>query len=78
MKTYLVSYDIFNPKRLKIAKYFIAQKVRKHSEHLGYVEKNLPAQSILEEVAQATSVESLMGIEGTFAKSVGRCFVRDN
>ena len=54
--------------RLEMAKYFIAQKVKSHAEHLGYFEKKLPTKSLLEEIEKCQSVESLMGIEGTFAK----------
>ncbi len=55
--------------RLEIAKYFIAQKVKTHAEHLETFEKKLPTERVLEEIANTKSVESLMGIEGTFAKN---------
>ncbi len=54
--------------RLKIAKYFITQKVRTHAEHLGYFDVRLPIESVVDEIEQCRSVESLIGIEGTFAK----------
>jgi CRISPR-associated protein Cas1 len=55
--------------RLDIAKYFITQKVKSHNEHLGYFEKFLPIDLVLEEIKNCNSVESLIGIEGTFAKN---------
>ena len=55
-------------KRLEIAKYFISQKLTSHTEHLGYVEKRLPLAKALDDVEQAQSLESLLGIEGTFAR----------
>ncbi len=60
--------------RLKIAKYFIAQKVRTHAEHLSYFDTQLPIDSVLDEIEQCGSVESLIGIEGTFAKAYFKAY----
>ena len=55
--------------RLDIAKYFVTQKISTHAKHLKYFDKNLEIDSLIEEIKETKSVESLIGIEGTFAKN---------
>jgi len=63
----MAQYHVLS-KRLEIAKYLIEQKVTSHAEHLGYVKKSLPLSNTLNEIEHAQSLESLLGIEGTFAR----------
>ena len=54
--------------RLEIAKYFISKKVTTHAQHLEHLKVEIETETILEEIAKADSIESLMGLEGKFAK----------
>jgi CRISPR-associated protein Cas1 len=54
--------------RLDFAKYFVSQKVKSHAEQLAYLGEELETKSILNEINSCESVESLIGLEGKFAK----------
>lgn len=55
-------------KRLEIAKYFVLKKIETHAEHLAHLKIEISTKSIIKEIDEAESVESLMGLEGKFAK----------
>lgn len=54
--------------RLDIAKYFVTKKIETHAEHLGHLNVEIVWKDIVDEVSSTKSVESLMGLEGKFAK----------
>ena len=55
--------------RLDIAKYFIGKKITTHAQHLKHLKIEMETETILEEIEKAKSIESLMGLEGKFAKN---------
>jgi CRISPR-associated protein Cas1 len=55
--------------RLEFAKYFITQKIKTHIEHLSYFDKQLSMNNIMEEIEKCNSVDTLIGVEGIFAKN---------
>jgi len=54
--------------RLVHAKYFVSQKVKHHQAQLEKHHIVVDVSDVLEQIAKAKQVESLMGIEGTFAR----------
>lgn len=54
--------------RLELAKYFVSKKIETHAEHLTHFGISISTKIILEEVKSVNSVDSLMGLEGKFAK----------
>jgi len=54
--------------RLEFAKYFVTQKILHHQSQLKKHNIELNVELLLEQIKQVKSVESLMGIEGTFAR----------
>jgi len=63
----LAQYNALNF-RLELAKYFISQKIKTHAEHLTHFGIDIAIEDILGEINQANSINSLMGLEGKFAK----------
>jgi len=55
-------------RRLFFAKYFIRQKVIGHQAQLQRHKIVVEISRLLEQISQAKSIETLMGIEGTFAR----------
>lgn len=53
---------------LDLAKYFVAQKVKRHAEQLRQHEVVLEVFEVLEKVESAESIEVLLGIEGSFSR----------
>ena len=60
--------------RLDIAKYFITQKVKTHAEHLSYFDKKLSIDSLLDDIENCTTVDTLLGLEGIFAKEYFKAY----
>jgi len=52
---------------LKIAKYFISQKVERHAQQLLEYNINLDISKVLESIEKAKSTQRLLGIEGSFS-----------
>jgi len=53
---------------LVIAKYFIAQKVIRHTAHLEQHGKILDISKVLEKIENTKRVQTLLGVEGSFSK----------
>ena len=53
---------------LEIAKYFISQKVIRHTKHLEQHEKILDISKVLEKIENTKRVQTLLGVEGSFSK----------
>ncbi len=54
--------------RLKFAKYFISHKLSTHQEQLKSLNIEVDISFPLEQIKNATAIESLMGLEGSFAR----------
>jgi CRISPR-associated protein Cas1 len=55
-------------KALVIAKYFIAQKVIRHTQHLEQHGKILDISKVLEKIENTKRIQTLLGVEGSFSK----------
>jgi CRISPR-associated protein Cas1 len=55
-------------KRLEIAKYFISTKLKTHQEHLEHLDISEDISVQIQQINDATSIDELMGIEGSFAR----------
>jgi CRISPR-associated protein Cas1 len=64
----LLQYEALMRDRLRIAKYFIVQKIKSHAKQLAHFNIDIAIDSSLKEVEEAKSVGSLLGIEGNFSK----------
>ena len=53
---------------LDIAKYFISQKVQRHSANLAKHGKNLDISKVLEKIEKTKRIQTLLGVEGSFSK----------
>jgi CRISPR-associated protein Cas1 len=53
---------------LDIAKYFIGQKVIRHTEHLEKHGKILDITKVLEKIENTKRIQTLLGVEGSFSK----------
>jgi len=53
---------------LKFAKYFVTKKLTSHSEHLNYLGVKESIDEQLQQIENATKIDELMGIEGSFAR----------
>jgi len=53
---------------LSFAKYFLTKKLTTHAEHLNYLNLNINIESELKQIQQASKIDELMGIEGSFAR----------
>lgn len=53
---------------LEIAKYFVSEKIKRHAEHLRKHEVALDIFETLDKLEDAESIESVLGIEGSFSK----------
>jgi len=53
---------------LMIAKYFITQKVKRHTEHLAKHGKVLDISKVLEKIENTKRIQTLLGVEGSFSK----------
>lgn len=56
-------------KRLKLAKYFLTNKIKTHIEHLKYFSKDINHQNIFYDIDNAQDIDTLLGLEGSFAKA---------
>jgi CRISPR-associated protein Cas1 len=54
--------------KLYIAKYFIGEKIKRHSAGLQLFDVDCGAETILQDVQNAESIEELLGLEGSFAR----------
>lgn len=54
--------------RLGMAKYFVGEKIKRHSKHLESVGVTVNEQEWKERIDKVDSVERLLGIEGNFSK----------
>jgi len=53
---------------LEIAKYFIYQKVQRHTDHLAKHGKVLDISKVLEKIEKTKRIQTLLGVEGSFSK----------
>jgi len=53
---------------LVFAKYFLTKKLKSHNEHLKYMDINENIDKQLQQIQEATKIDELMGIEGSFAR----------
>jgi CRISPR-associated protein Cas1 len=53
-------------KRLGLAKYFVDEKIKRHIDHLATVGVLIDKAPWLENVTRAESIDSLLGVEGSF------------
>ena len=53
---------------LEIAKYFISQKVQRHTDHLAKHGKVLDISKVLEKIEKTKRIQTLLGVEGSFSK----------
>lgn len=56
-------------KKLPIAKYLIAQKLTRHAHQLQCNEIYIELEPYLEKIQEANQIETLLGIEGSFARA---------
>ena len=54
--------------RLHYAKYFLTQKITRHHAHLYAHECVVEIKELLEHISQAQSIETLLGLEGSFSR----------
>jgi CRISPR-associated protein Cas1 len=56
-------------KRVQIAKQIIETKILNHNAHLKFCDIDQPINSTLSSLREASSVESILGIEGTYSRT---------
>ena len=64
----LAQYGATQDKSLVFAQYFVETKIKKHREHLKLHGLEVDITEVLEKVSASTSIESLLGIEGSFSR----------
>jgi len=64
----MAQYNAFYTKRLAIAKKILSLKISSHISHLQHLGIFLPKKDILNKIDNASSIEILLGIEGSFSK----------
>jgi CRISPR-associated protein Cas1 len=55
-------------KRVEVAKYFLKAKIISHAKHLEYLNKEIEIEQTIKSIELAQEIDTLLGIEGTFAK----------
>jgi len=55
-------------KSLEIAKYFISQKVERHTAHLLDHNIEIDSSKVLEKIEKARKIDTLLGLEGSFGR----------
>ena len=53
---------------LEIAKYFLTHKIKSHAKHLQSIDIKTELDPIIENIKNATTLQTLLGIEGSFSK----------
>lgn len=61
MEQYLAQQDA-----LSIAKYFISQKIKRHTEHLAKYHIELDNKKVLADIEKARTIQRILGLEGSF------------
>ncbi len=71
MEQYLAQQDA-----LRIAKYFISQKIKRHTEHLAKYNIELDNAKVLADIEKARTVQRILGLEGSFSNRYFRQYFK--